>query len=337
MQLFGVIRRCLVQWWHDLVGNQTQLFETSPRAPRANSKSGRAFSKPNHSCRSTPSTAHSLGKLQPQRAGATTKFKRCYQSSQQYSIIALTDESGNVTERYAYDAYGVPTIFDAAGVERATSTENNRFMYTGQEWDEDLALYYFGARMYDPYSGRFCSRDPIGYVDGQNLYRAYLGLSGTDPTGEKMVKTGIQLCNDGGPFGHSYVKTKGGIGYGYYAQCHLEAPSVCGDLKTVLVTPGIVKDFDHDAYPDAACKDMYVNDECIDPECYEKTIDSLMSWWELNPGLYNVFMRNCHTWSRDLVYGSVPNGAIWSNCSRNGKGCGGKVIFIESDPLRPKK
>ena len=30
----------------------------------------------------------------------------------------MTDESGNVTERYAYDAYGVPTIFDAAGVER---------------------------------------------------------------------------------------------------------------------------------------------------------------------------------------------------------------------------
>lgn len=53
----------------------------------------------------------------------------------------MTDESGNVTERYAYDAYGVPTILDAAGVERATSAENSRrFMYTGRECDKDLSL-----------------------------------------------------------------------------------------------------------------------------------------------------------------------------------------------------
>jgi len=44
----------------------------------------------------------------------------------------------------------------------ATSAKNNRYMYTGREWDEDLGLYYFRARMYDPYSGRFCSRDPTG-------------------------------------------------------------------------------------------------------------------------------------------------------------------------------
>ena len=103
----------------------------------------------------------------------------------------MTDESGNVTERYAYDAYGAPTIFDAAGVERATSTEKNRFMYTGREWDEDLSLYYFRARMYDPYSGRFCSRDPIGYGGGVNFYAYVNGrvLRLVDPLGLDWLDT----------------------------------------------------------------------------------------------------------------------------------------------------
>lgn len=75
-------------------------------------------------------------------------------------------------------------MFDGAGNELpGGSAENNRYMYTGREWDADLALYHYRARMYDPYSGRFCSRDPIGYEDGQNLYRAYFVPSKVDPFG----------------------------------------------------------------------------------------------------------------------------------------------------------
>jgi len=115
-------------------------------------------------------------------------MRPCYQSNQQYSIIALTDESGTVTERYAYDAYGKPTVFDGAGNELAGgSAENNRYMYTGQEWDADLALYHFGGRMYDPWSGRFISRDPSGYSDGYSLYRLYIGLQHLGPTGRAIV------------------------------------------------------------------------------------------------------------------------------------------------------
>ena len=39
------------------------------------------------------------------------------------------------------------------------------------------------ARFYHAELGRFVSRDPIGYVDGMNLYRAYFLPSGVDPTG----------------------------------------------------------------------------------------------------------------------------------------------------------
>jgi len=40
-----------------------------------------------------------------------------FRSEPECTILALTDETGNIKERYAYDAYSAPTILDAAGVE----------------------------------------------------------------------------------------------------------------------------------------------------------------------------------------------------------------------------
>ncbi|TWT84381.1 tRNA3(Ser)-specific nuclease WapA precursor [Planctomycetes bacterium CA13] len=100
----------------------------------------------------------------------------CYHRGQQYSIIGISDGGGVVKERYAYDAYGTPTILDAAGTGLTTSAEHNRYTYTGREYDEALGLYHYRARMYDSVAGRFCSRDPIGYVDGFNVYAYVNGM-----------------------------------------------------------------------------------------------------------------------------------------------------------------
>jgi len=104
---------------------------------------------------------------------------RYFHSGQQYSIVALTDSTGTVKERYAYSAYGTPTITDASGTARATTAEGNRYTYTGREWDGDVEVYHFRARMYDPLSGRFLGRDPIAYTTGEvNLYQ-YVGSNPT--------------------------------------------------------------------------------------------------------------------------------------------------------------
>ena len=46
-----------------------------------------------------------------------------------------------------------------------------RYRYSSKERDEESALYYFGARYYEPFLCRWLSSDPAGAVDGPNLYQ----------------------------------------------------------------------------------------------------------------------------------------------------------------------
>ena len=62
--------------------------------------------------------------------------------------------------RYEYDIFGA--------IRSETGTCDNTRKFTGKEFDADSNLYYYAARYYDPYIGRFTQRDPIG--DGVNWY-----------------------------------------------------------------------------------------------------------------------------------------------------------------------
>ncbi len=113
-----------------------------------------------------------------------------YHRNQQYSIVGLTNAAGTLVERYSYSAYGTLGIYAANGTVRSSSTYANRYTYTGREWDGDLRLYHFRARWYDPATGGFVTRDPLGYVDGMSLYRGYFGVSESDPTGKRRYSFG---------------------------------------------------------------------------------------------------------------------------------------------------
>jgi len=103
----------------------------------------------------------------------------------QYSITAVTTSAGAIAERYAYSAYGQPTISDASASVLSSSAINNRYTYTGREWDATLGLHHFRARWLSPIAGRFLRRDPIGYRGGINTYGFLLrtNLRSTDPSG----------------------------------------------------------------------------------------------------------------------------------------------------------
>jgi len=59
----------------------------------------------------------------------------------------------------------------------------NEFGFTGRYLDKETGLWYFRARYYSGSLGRFMSRDPAGYVDGYQLYRAWMIPNFLDPTG----------------------------------------------------------------------------------------------------------------------------------------------------------
>jgi RHS repeat-associated protein len=80
------------------------------------------------------------------------------------SIVAITDASKAIVQRYGYESFGMLTASDPAF--------DNAYTYTGREWDKEIGLYYYRARYYDPMEGRFISRDPIGFAGGDvNVYR----------------------------------------------------------------------------------------------------------------------------------------------------------------------
>ena len=106
-----------------------------------------------------------------------------YHRNQQYSVVALTDASGSVVERYSYTAYGKTAIHQANGNVLQATQHQNDYTYTGRRADSESGLMYFRARYYDPATGEFISRDPLEYVDGMSLYRGYFVPGGADPFG----------------------------------------------------------------------------------------------------------------------------------------------------------
>ncbi len=94
------------------------------------------------------------------------------------SITAISDAGKNVVQRYTYDSFGVP---------KASTPFHNPYQFTGREWDPETQLYHYRARGYDPYLGRFLSKDPLSYAGGDvNLYAMVQNnpVNLTDPKGK---------------------------------------------------------------------------------------------------------------------------------------------------------
>jgi len=120
----------------------------------------------------------------------TEKTIYYYHKDHQWSVIWLSNLSGDMIQEYHYDDYGTPYLCEVGSIQCTSITSlddtygNDRF-YTGREYDRETGLYYYRARYYSPYLGRFISRDPIGTADNINLY-SYVGsnpLNYTDPSG----------------------------------------------------------------------------------------------------------------------------------------------------------
>lgn len=96
-----------------------------------------------------------------------------YQFDNQLGSVSLElDEQAHIINYEEYYPYG-STSFQA--VRRDIEVPTKRYRYVGKERDEENGLYYYGARYYAPWIGRWTSCDPAGIIDGLNLYSYVTG------------------------------------------------------------------------------------------------------------------------------------------------------------------
>ena len=50
------------------------------------------------------------------------------------------------------------------------SAIGNPWMFTSRQLDEETGLYYYRARYYDTFKGRFLQKDPLDYSGGIKVY-----------------------------------------------------------------------------------------------------------------------------------------------------------------------
>ncbi len=83
------------------------------------------------------------------------------------SAVMETDEFGTVISYEEYHPYGTSAYRSSKS---NVDLSLKRYRFSGKERDDETGLYYFGARYYAAWLGRWTSSDPAGFVDGLNLF-----------------------------------------------------------------------------------------------------------------------------------------------------------------------
>jgi len=80
------------------------------------------------------------------------------------NTLALSDQAGEVVTAYGYAQHGA--VINKFG------EVDNPFTYVGEYgvMDDGYSLFYMRNRTYDALTGRFVQKDPLGFVEGTNLY-----------------------------------------------------------------------------------------------------------------------------------------------------------------------
>ncbi|MGH7802113.1 MAG: RHS repeat domain-containing protein, partial [Thermodesulfobacteriota bacterium] len=119
--------------------------------------------------------------------------KTFYHSDHLGSNIAITDATSTVEWDRVYLPYGEG--FNDPNVDFLQNTHE----YTAKELDEDIGLYYYGARYYNPSIGRFMSVDPaLGDPNDPQSWNRYAYVQNNpfnyvDPDGEAACDVASEL------------------------------------------------------------------------------------------------------------------------------------------------
>ena len=113
------------------------------------------------------------------------------QQDANWNVTSITDAAGAVRERYLYGPYGQVSYKAAAWSNLGSSGYSWNYLHQGGRYDNSSTLYHFRNRDYSPTLGRWLRTDPLGYVDGSNVYLYVLA----NPAGNRDPSGHISLSN----------------------------------------------------------------------------------------------------------------------------------------------
>jgi RHS repeat-associated protein len=148
------------------------------------------------------------GGLPVEQINNTTGTVTYLHHDQEGSTRLLTGSTGTVTGKCSYSAYGTPTC---------EGTATTPLGYDGQYTSSDTGLIYMRARVYDPTTAQFLTRDPLASLTREPYaYAVDNPVNLGDPTGYEAIPF---------PIGGAGGEAAGGA-------------ALCGDPVTAAICAG---------------------------------------------------------------------------------------------------
>ena len=119
---------------------------------------------------------------------STSEGTYYYHYDSQGSVKIITDNDGKLVESYEYTHMGKITITNNIGIVIPLSLVGNQYGFTGRRLDIETGLIYFRARFYNSDIGMFLSKDPMMFIDGQNMCVGYFYMYLLDDPSGLVVK-----------------------------------------------------------------------------------------------------------------------------------------------------
>jgi RHS repeat-associated protein len=131
--------------------------------------------------------------LRDRSVGGTTYARLYGMQDANWNVVSVSDMHGSVAIRFVYDAYGVDRVLGNM-YSPLTSPIEWVYRYAGRRLDLSTSLYHNRRRDYSSFIGMFLKRDPISYIDDNNLY-SYVHDAPTryvDPMGMRAICCGFE-------------------------------------------------------------------------------------------------------------------------------------------------
>jgi RHS repeat-associated protein len=119
------------------------------------------------------------------------------------SVRSISNATGDLQETYDYDAYGTliglakrnttTGLLESSNLSSTIPNPQSDYLYTGEQWDADLGMYFLRARYLNTNTGRFHSQDSYEGDKGSSLtLHKYLYANGNpamfaDPSGNMTL------------------------------------------------------------------------------------------------------------------------------------------------------